>query len=145
MPYLKKSKFRTECKSLCDERQKKIIVNQILLSKPWYIGQIYTIPKFINKKIEITIAQLSVWKCGLSILDIDTQLNSLELPWIYRLLNPTNALCKGLLLYWLKLKNNSKQGLYLFRQKQILRSSRQKNLQKQNNEVFSENITQFTE
>ena len=32
--------------------KKKIIVNKILLSKLWYIGQIYTIPKFIKEKIE---------------------------------------------------------------------------------------------
>ena len=63
-------------------RWKKRIVNQILLSKLWYIGQIYTIPKFIKKEIEKTIAQLSIWKCGLGILDIDTQLISLELKWI---------------------------------------------------------------
>ena len=40
------------------------------------------------------------------------------------------------MMYWSNLKNNSNQGLYLFRQKQIVRSSRQKNLQNQNNEVF---------
>ena len=74
----KKSIFQKECNSLWEE--KKIIVNQILLSKLWYIGQIYTIPKFIKKKIEKTIAQLSNSpKCGLGILNIDTQLNSLEL------------------------------------------------------------------
>ena len=60
----------------------KRIVNQILLSKLWYIGQIYTIPKFIKENIEKTVAQLSIWKCGLGILDIDTQLNSLELKWV---------------------------------------------------------------
>ena len=43
------------------------------------MGQIYTIPKFIKKEIEKTIAQLSIWKCELGILDIDTQLISLEL------------------------------------------------------------------
>ena len=43
---------------------------------------------------------------------------------------------KGIMLYWLNLKNNSNQRLCLFRQKQILRSSRHKNLQNQNNEVF---------
>ena len=64
-----------------DEKKKKI-VNQILLSKIWYIGQIYTILKFIKEEIEKAIAQVSIWKCGLGILDIDTQLNSLELQWI---------------------------------------------------------------
>ena len=49
--------------------EKNEIVNQIPLSKLWYIGQIYTIPKFIKEKIEKTIAQLSIWKCGLGILD----------------------------------------------------------------------------
>ena len=53
--------------------RKKGTLNQILLSKIWYIGQIYTIPKFIKEEIEKTIAQLSIWKCGLGILDIDTQ------------------------------------------------------------------------
>ena len=55
------------------KKKKKRIVNQIFWSKLWYIGQIYTIPKFIKEEIEKTIAQLSIWKCGLGILDIDTQ------------------------------------------------------------------------
>ena len=42
--------------------------NQILLFKLWYIGQIN-----IKEKIEKTIAQLSIWKWDLGILDIDTQ------------------------------------------------------------------------
>ena len=33
-------------------RGKKFVTNQILLSKLWYIGQIYTIPKYIKKQIE---------------------------------------------------------------------------------------------
>ena len=33
--------------------------------------------------------------CGLGISDIDTQLNFLEIKWIYILLNPTNPLWKG--------------------------------------------------
>ena len=32
--------------------------------------------------------------CGLGVLDIDTQLNFLEIEWIYILLNPINALWK---------------------------------------------------
>ena len=55
------------------EWKKKRTVNQILSPKLWYIGQIYTIPKFIKEEIE-KIYQLSIWKCGLGILDIDTQL-----------------------------------------------------------------------
>ena len=39
----------------------KRIVNQILLSKLWYIGQIYTILKFIIKEIGKTIAQPPIW------------------------------------------------------------------------------------
>ena len=38
--------------------------------------------KLIKKEIQKTIAQLSTWKCGLGILDINTQLNSVELTWI---------------------------------------------------------------
>ena len=70
-----------ECATL-SEMKKKRIVNQNLLYTLWYIGQIYTISNFFKKEIEKTIAQLSIWKCGLGILDIDTQLNSLELKWI---------------------------------------------------------------
>ena len=52
----KKSIFRRECNSPWDEKKKRII-NQIFLS---YIGQIYTIPKFIEEAIEKTITQLSI-------------------------------------------------------------------------------------
>ena len=40
------------------------------------------------------------------------------------------------MLHLLNLKNNSNQGLCLFRQKQIIRSSRNKNLQNQKSEVL---------
>ena len=92
----KKSEFQTECNSLWDE--KKRTVNQILLSKLWYISQIDTFPKFIKGEIE-KISQLSICKCGLGILYIDTQLNYLELQRIQRLLDPTNPLWKGLMLH----------------------------------------------
>ena len=35
-----------------------------------------------KEEIEKTIAQVSIWKCGLGTLDIDPQLSSLELQWI---------------------------------------------------------------
>ena len=44
---------------------------------------------------------------------------------------------KDLILYRLNLILNSNQGLALLRQTQILRSTRHKKLQKQNNEIFS--------
>ena len=44
-----------------NHKTKKRIVNQILWSKLWYIGQIYTILKFIKEEIEKTIAQFSIW------------------------------------------------------------------------------------
>ena len=80
-------------------KKKRKIVNQILLYNLWYIGQIHTIPKFIKEDIAKSIAQLSISKSGL-ILGIDTQLNTqLKLKGIKRLLNRTNALWKGLMLY----------------------------------------------
>ena len=111
-------------------RGRNIIINQILLSKLWYIGQIYIIPKYVKKEIEKRIydllwegkkicpprAQLPIWKDGLGILDIDTQLNSLKIKWIQRLFNPTNALWKDLMLYRLNLILNSNQGSALFRE-----------------------------
>ena len=59
---------------------KKGIVSQIILSKPLNIGQIYTIPKLIKEEIEKKKKFKSPF--GLGILDIDTQLNSLEFQWI---------------------------------------------------------------
>ena len=37
------------------------------------------------------LVQLSTWKGGIGILDIDTQLNFLKTKWIQRLLNPAHA------------------------------------------------------
>ena len=37
------------------------------------------------------LAQLSISRGGLDILDVDIQLNYLKIKWIRRLLNPTNA------------------------------------------------------
>ena len=87
-------------------RRKKIIVNQILLSKLWYTGQIYIFPKYIKKKIEkiynflwngknavsqTPSSTLSIWRGRLSILEIDTQLKYLKIKWIQRLSNSTSA------------------------------------------------------
>ena len=80
--------------------------------------------------------QPSVWRGTADILDIDTKLIFLKIKWIQRLLNPTNALWKDLMLYGLNLILNSNQSLALFRQKQFLRSFRNKNLQKQKIENF---------
>ena len=68
-PTKKKSIFRTEYNSLWDKK-KNCKPGSLIQA---YIYQIYTIPQFIKKKIEKTVAQLSIWKCGLGILDIDTQ------------------------------------------------------------------------
>ena len=68
------------------------------------------------------LAQLTIWRGGLGILEIDTQLNSVNIKWIQRSLNPTNALWIDLMMYQLKLILNSDQRLVFFRQKQILRS-----------------------
>ena len=61
-------------------------------------------------------------------------LNSLKITLIQILLNPTNALWKDLILFRLNLILNTNQSIALFRQAHILRSTRHKNLQKQNNE-----------
>ena len=76
----KKNQYFEQSATLLGMRKKDI--NQIFLSKFWYIGQIYTIPNLNEKETGKTIAQLSIWKCGLGNLDIVTQLNSLELKWI---------------------------------------------------------------
>ena len=63
--------------TLFEVKKIKRILNQILLKKLWYIGQIYTCSKFIKKEIEKAIAQLFICKCGQGDWDINTQLNSL--------------------------------------------------------------------
>ena len=87
------------------------------------------------------LVQLPIWKGGLGILDIDTQLNFLKVKLIQRLLNSTSALWKNLILYRLNLNLNSNQGLALFRQNKILRSTRHSNLQNNNNEDFFFSLT----
>ena len=118
---------------------KKITINHILLYKLWHIGQIYTIPRYIKKEIERIdnclwnnnkkktqqphkdLAQLFIWRGRLDILEIGTHWKSLKIKWIQRLLNPTNALRRDLILYRLNLILNSSQSLALFRQKQIMK------------------------
>ena len=89
-------------------RGRRLIINQILLSKLSSIAQIYTIPKYIKKESEKRLydilreakkihprrhlIQLPIWKGEVGILDIDTQLNSLKIKRIQRLFHPTNAL-----------------------------------------------------
>ena len=50
------------------------------------------VPFFVFRKFSY---DLDYSLCGLGILDIDTQLKFLEIKWIYKLLNPANALWKG--------------------------------------------------
>ena len=127
---------------------KGVMVNQILSSKLWNIGQICFIPKYAKKEYTISsgtrkkirpprrLLQLSLLTSRLGILDIEPQLNSLKIKSIQRLLIPNNALWKNLMLYQLNLILNYNQGLALFKQKQMLRSNSHKHLQKRNNEDF---------
>ena len=77
------SKSQTECNSLVDEKKKKKknCKPNPLIQTFGQIGQIYTILKFIKEEMEKTIAQISICKCRLGILDIGTQLNFLKLKW----------------------------------------------------------------
>ena len=73
---------------------------------------------------------------GVGILDIEMQLKPLKIKWIQRLLNPTYAPWKNLILYQLNLILNYNQGLDCFLDKNILRSTSRKHLHKQNDEDF---------
>ena len=66
----KENQYFEQNATLFGMKKKKRIVNQVLLSKLWYIGQIYNIPKFIKEEIGKRVAQLSIWMCGLGVLDI---------------------------------------------------------------------------
>ena len=73
-------------------RGKNIIRNQIIVSKLWYIGQIYTFPKYQKGNWKKNIqeqekvqpprqwAQLSIWngRLGILLLQTDTQLKPLS-------------------------------------------------------------------
>ena len=109
-------------------RGNMIIVNQIIFSTVIHRPHLYY-PKIYHKgnwknnikfpleqkkiKPPKHLAQLSIWRDRLGILDIYTQLNYIKIKWIQRLSNPTNALWKDLMMYWLKLILNSEQGLPL--------------------------------
>ena len=90
-----------------------------------------------NKTSQVPSSTLSISRCEQGVLVIGTKLNSVKIKWIQKLLNPTNApweiSCR---MYQLNLILNSNQRLSFFREKQIHRSNRQKNFQKQNNEDF---------
>ena len=121
-------------------RGKKIIVNQTPLSKLWYIAKFVLFQNIAKKNIRFlldqekirpprNLAQLSIWINGLGILVIETQLNSLKIKWIQRLLNPTNALWKNVMVYHqLNLILNYNKGLALLRQKQIVRATIHKHI-----------------
>ena len=71
----------------------------------------------VNQKIRPPryLAQISIWVIRLGILNVETQLNSLKMKRIQRLLNPTNAVWKNLMLYQLNLILNYNQQLAFFR------------------------------
>ena len=98
--------------------------------------KIYSTIKKSQKIVNMIVAQLSIWRGGLGILDKDTQLNSLKRKWIQRSLNSTNALRKELTLYRLNLILDSKQGIGLFRQKQILSFNRTRIWKNRTMEIF---------
>ena len=109
-----------------------IFTKNIKKNKKRIYDFLWTDKKIIHKR---HLAQLSIWKGGLDILDIDTEINFLKAKCTQKL-NSTNAFWKDLILYRSNLILNSNQGLVLFRQTQILRSTRHKNLRKHNNEDF---------
>ena len=81
-----------------------------------------------NATFQAPSSILSIWRDGLDILDIDTQLNSLKLKWIQRLLMLLSCQCSlkkiSCCMFRLNLILNSNQGLALSRQKRILSSNR---------------------
>ena len=79
---------------------------------------------------------------GQGISVIETQLNSLNIKRIQKLLNPTNVLRTNFMLYHqLNLILNYNEGLALFIGKNILRSTRHKHLQKQTMKISLFNYT----
>ena len=79
-----------------------------------------------NATFQAPSSILSIWRDGLDILDIDTQLNSLKLKWIQRLLMLLSCQCSlkkiSCCMFRLNLILNSNQGLALSRKKRILSS-----------------------
>ena len=81
---------------------------------------------------------LCIWKSGLGILEIDTQLNSmLKTKWLLnsKIIKPHQSILERFIMHWLNLIFKSNQG-WVLRQRQILRSPRYENLQKQSNDDF---------
>ena len=131
-------------------RRKNITRNQILVSKLWYISQIYTIPKYqkgnCKKNIEFPLeqekiqpprewAQLSIWRGRLGILlfytdTIKLAKNKMDSKFIK---SHQVSLERSHAVFWLKLIMNSDHGLAFSRKKQILTALLVK---KKNNEDF---------
>ena len=135
MPHLKKSIFWTECNSLWDEKKREnckpnSLIQTLVNRSNIYYSKIY---QRENWKSNGWALHLEVWTTYFRHrYQIKLSRTSMNL----KIIKPHHALWKGLMLYWLNLKNNSNQGLCLFRQKQILRWAKHKNLQNQNNEVL---------
>ena len=118
-----------------NNREPYPLIESMVHSSNIYYSEIYL--KKLRNEYKIFLRQTPHLESSVRyILDIDTQLNSLDTKWIQRLVNTTNAFWKNLLLYQLNLIFNSNQGLALFRETQILSSPRHNNLQKQNNKDF---------
>ena len=63
-----------------DNCKQNSLIQTLVYRSNIYYSKVYQRENWKKKKKKK--AQISIWKCGLGILDIDTQWNSLELQWI---------------------------------------------------------------
>ena len=108
---------------------KRIVINQLFLSRIWYAAQVIPIPTHIIKALESEIykflwdgrmhtvnkltTQLAISEGGLGIINIKLQTQALQLNWVSKLLNPEiKHIWKEFFEHHLNKLHKSPQGKY---------------------------------
>lgn len=112
---------------------RKLIINQVMLSKIWYLAYVETPPKHIIQDIKITVynflwnfrkirinmvtTTMPVTTGGLRIIDIETQCKAIKCAVISELLNDLQQqkVWTEIMLWHLNRFRNAKQGINLFK------------------------------
>ena len=142
--YSKKNPYLEHSETLFERGNRKpnLLIQTVVHGPNFYYSKIYQkrIYDLLWNKKNIRPprrpVQLSILTSGLRVLDKETQLKSLKIKLIQKLLKPNNVLRKNLMLHQMNLILNYNQDMALFRQKQILRYNIHKHLQNQGNEDF---------
>ena len=111
---------------------KRIIINQLILSKIWFLAQVIPVPQKViidlerlvldflwgarHTRVRKQVLYLPIKQGGLGLIDITTKIQSLHLRWVGKLLDNTlKGPWKILMIYQLNKLRNAAQGASVFR------------------------------